>query len=311
MCKARDGRCASGTPPATSPDGGGLVLVRKLFDRFALAGLDRPQSREGEGVLPAVSGDRGVDRAAALRRPGDGRPAAVGAPGRAADLRLDPRAGPHDVRGLAEAGGRAHAAASRSWRSSGIRATGGAAGGGAAPTPPKGRKSGSGNWWSGSRVRAWETSRCGWTRAFFSRDMVRTLERLGVYFLLKVPRHGWLSSHRGPWRFSAKGDAVFPGEDLWPATGRGAVVRAADRGTGPAVGQQDGGRRQRRQRPAVEPRNRGLPDAAHGSRTLPLRLLADSAAAAAPQLAVPAKLTPLCARTTFSSCAANRSAAAL
>ena len=49
--------------------------------------------------------------------------------------------------------------------------------------------------------------------------MVRTLERLDVSFLLKVPRHGWLDSHRGPWRFSAKGEAVFPGEDLWTATG--------------------------------------------------------------------------------------------
>ena len=56
-------------------------------------------------------------------------------------------------------------------------------------------------------------------KGFFSRDMVRTLDRLGVSFLLKVPRHGWLGRHRGPWRFSAKGEAVFPGEELWTATG--------------------------------------------------------------------------------------------
>ena len=56
-------------------------------------------------------------------------------------------------------------------------------------------------------------------KGFFSRDMVRTLERLKVSFPLKVPRHGWLSGCRGDWRFSAKGDAVFPGEDLWTATG--------------------------------------------------------------------------------------------
>lgn len=57
-------------------------------------------------------------------------------------------------------------------------------------------------------------------KGFFSREMVRTLERLDVCFLLKVPRHRWLSRHRGPWRFSAKGEAVFPGEDLWTATGK-------------------------------------------------------------------------------------------
>ncbi len=57
-------------------------------------------------------------------------------------------------------------------------------------------------------------------KGFFSRKMVRTLEALGVSFLLKVPRHGWLDSHRGPWRYSAKAEAVFPGEDLWTATGK-------------------------------------------------------------------------------------------
>ena len=56
-------------------------------------------------------------------------------------------------------------------------------------------------------------------KGFFSRKMVRTLERLEVSFLLKVPRHGWLKAHRGHWRFSAKGEAVFPGEELWTATG--------------------------------------------------------------------------------------------
>ena len=56
-------------------------------------------------------------------------------------------------------------------------------------------------------------------KGFFSRNMVRTLERLGVSFLLKVPRHGWLKGHRSNWRFSAKGEAIFPGEDLCTATG--------------------------------------------------------------------------------------------
>ena len=56
-------------------------------------------------------------------------------------------------------------------------------------------------------------------KGFFSRKMARTLEELGVSFLLKVPRHGWLRGHRSAWRFSAKGEAVFPGTELWTATG--------------------------------------------------------------------------------------------
>ena len=56
-------------------------------------------------------------------------------------------------------------------------------------------------------------------KGFFSRRMVRALEGLGVSFLLKVPRHRWLSRHRGPWRFSARGEAVFPGRDVWTASG--------------------------------------------------------------------------------------------
>ena len=57
-------------------------------------------------------------------------------------------------------------------------------------------------------------------KGFFGRKMVRTLEGLGVSFLIKVPRHRWLSNHRGSWRFSARGEAVFPDEDLWTATGK-------------------------------------------------------------------------------------------
>ena len=57
-------------------------------------------------------------------------------------------------------------------------------------------------------------------KGFLSRRMVRTLDGLGVFFLLKVPRHGWLRGCRGRWRLSARGEAIFPGEDLWTATGR-------------------------------------------------------------------------------------------
>ena len=56
-------------------------------------------------------------------------------------------------------------------------------------------------------------------KGFFSQKMVRALEELDVSFLLKVPRHGWLSGYRGPWRYSTKGEAIFPGEKMWSATG--------------------------------------------------------------------------------------------
>ena len=56
-------------------------------------------------------------------------------------------------------------------------------------------------------------------KGFFSQKIVRALEELGVSFLLKVPRHRWLDGHRGPWRYSKKGDAIFAGEKLWSATG--------------------------------------------------------------------------------------------
>lgn len=56
-------------------------------------------------------------------------------------------------------------------------------------------------------------------KGFFSRSMVRTLETLGVHFFLKVPAHGWLRNHQGPWRRSAKGEAIFPGHELWTTSG--------------------------------------------------------------------------------------------
>lgn len=56
-------------------------------------------------------------------------------------------------------------------------------------------------------------------KGFFSKAMVRTLEDLDVAFLLKIPRHAWLQEHLSAWRRSAKGDAVFPGHQLWTASG--------------------------------------------------------------------------------------------
>ena len=68
------------------------------------AWLDRLASEQGERVLPPGPDGRGVDRTAALRRRGNRQPAPARAPGSASDFRLDPRAGPHDVREMAPAG---------------------------------------------------------------------------------------------------------------------------------------------------------------------------------------------------------------
>lgn len=56
-------------------------------------------------------------------------------------------------------------------------------------------------------------------KAFFSRAIVQTLEELDLWYLLKVPAHGWLRDHHGPWRLSAKGEAIFPGHELWITSG--------------------------------------------------------------------------------------------
>lgn len=56
-------------------------------------------------------------------------------------------------------------------------------------------------------------------KGFFSRAMVRMLEKLGVRFLIKTPAHGWLRDHQTPWRRSSKGEKIFPGQELWTSTG--------------------------------------------------------------------------------------------
>ena len=56
-------------------------------------------------------------------------------------------------------------------------------------------------------------------KGFFSKSMVRTLEELGVHYLLKIPAHAWLQDHQAPWRHSAKGEDIFPGHELWTTSG--------------------------------------------------------------------------------------------
>ncbi len=56
-------------------------------------------------------------------------------------------------------------------------------------------------------------------KGFFSESMVQTLEGLQVHYLLKIPAHAWLQNHQAPWRRSAKGEALFPGLELWTTSG--------------------------------------------------------------------------------------------
>ena len=56
-------------------------------------------------------------------------------------------------------------------------------------------------------------------KGFFSESMVQTLEGLKVHYLLKIPAHAWLQDHQAPWRRSAKGEAIFPGLELWTTSG--------------------------------------------------------------------------------------------
>jgi hypothetical protein len=57
-------------------------------------------------------------------------------------------------------------------------------------------------------------------KGFFSKDMPKVLDELGVFFVLKVPNHAWLRDHRGPWRLSERADGAFPeATEVWSATG--------------------------------------------------------------------------------------------
>ncbi len=49
--------------------------------------------------------------------------------------------------------------------------------------------------------------------------MVAKLCSLDVDFVLKIPAHRWLGDHQRPWRRSAKGEDVFPGQELWTTSG--------------------------------------------------------------------------------------------
>ena len=47
-------------------------------------------------------------------------------------------------------------------------------------------------------------------KGFFSKSIVARMEELGVSYLLKVPRYGWLGGFRGAWE-TAAADGAGPG----------------------------------------------------------------------------------------------------
>ena len=57
-------------------------------------------------------------------------------------------------------------------------------------------------------------------KGFFSKEMPRRLDRLGVRFFLKVPNHRWLRDHRERWRLNGRAEGAFSGaEKVYSATG--------------------------------------------------------------------------------------------
>ena len=57
-------------------------------------------------------------------------------------------------------------------------------------------------------------------KGFFSKELPQVLHGLGVHFLLKVPHHGWLRDHHGPWRLSDRAEGAFPtAAQVWSVTG--------------------------------------------------------------------------------------------
>ncbi len=90
-----------------------------------------------------------------------------------------------------------------------------------------------GNAHTAEGAEAWVTELVAWLRAqgveaitvrldkgFFSRSIVETLEALEVDFLLKVPNHEWLQNHhRGRWRPSKRGEAIRSDGETWTASG--------------------------------------------------------------------------------------------
>jgi len=57
-------------------------------------------------------------------------------------------------------------------------------------------------------------------KGFFSKELPRRLDRLGVHFFLKVPNHGWLRDHRGPWRLNGRAQGAFSeAEEVYSAAG--------------------------------------------------------------------------------------------
>ena len=90
-----------------------------------------------------------------------------------------------------------------------------------------------GSAWSGEGAAAWIEELVGRLRGagvreitvrldkgFFARRVVRTLQDLGVSYLLKVPNHQVVRRQLGPWRRSVRAGGIFEGaHSVWTASG--------------------------------------------------------------------------------------------
>ena len=69
-------------------------------------------------------------------------------------------------------------------------------------------------------------------KGFFGRKMVRSLERLGVSFLLMVPRHRWLANDRGS---EGRRRAALHWATPWPSSAPGPTATSPPRRNVPAA----------------------------------------------------------------------------
>ena len=83
-------------------------------------------------------------------------------------------------------------------------------------------------------AQAWIEELVGWLRAagveeitvrldkgFYAQAMVKTLEALEVFYVLKIPNQGFVRDALGTWRLSVRGHGIFPrAETVYSAAGR-------------------------------------------------------------------------------------------
>ncbi|HZD03336.1 MAG TPA: transposase [Longimicrobiales bacterium] len=91
-----------------------------------------------------------------------------------------------------------------------------------------------GSAWAGARTEDWVPELVGWLReagvqeitvrldkGFWAKRIVRTLQKLEISFLLKVPNQQFVRDQLGTWRKSTRAEGIFPeAEMVWTNSGR-------------------------------------------------------------------------------------------